>query len=238
MSIGAHIHDYVEQGSHWIAQYGLLAVGMGIFAECFLLVGLFIPGFAMLITAGLMCAQGDLSIVGTLTAAMIGGFVGDVVAYVLGYQWGDRLLGRHKRSLDRLQRALSHQGGFILLWFHFIGPMRMVVPYLAGSLRFPPARWLLFNTVGLAVWVAFAFTLGYVAMGPLKRFGDLSYYVIFGAIIVMIVYTVWKVVEVLRRKETPAQAIGHEADLAEELEEKIEAIEERIEHSRITAPPR
>ena len=237
MDFGSHIQEYIERGTHYVSQWGVLAVGVGIFAETFLFVGLFIPGFAMLITAGLMCAQGELNSVWTISAAMLGGFVGDVIAYSLGYMWGDRLLRKHKSSLDRLHRAIDKEGGFILLWFHFIGPMRMVVPYMAGSLRFPPLRWLLFNTIGLAAWVAFAFTLGYVAMGPLQRFGNLSYYVIFGAIVVMLLYTVWKVVEILRRKETPAEAVGHEADVAEVMEEKLEALEERIEHAHRAKPP-
>src|SRR5688500_8877698 len=94
MSIDSQIHDYVAKGSQWIAQYGVLAVGLGIFAETFLFVGLFIPGFAMLITAGLMCAQGDLSIPATLTSAMAGGLIGDGIAYAMGRIWGDRLLHR------------------------------------------------------------------------------------------------------------------------------------------------
>ena len=50
--------------------------------------------------------------------------------------------------------------------------LRVVVPYLAGSVGYPLPRWLALDTLGLAGWIAFGFSLGYFAEGPLSRMGD------------------------------------------------------------------
>jgi membrane protein DedA with SNARE-associated domain len=70
------------------------------------------------------------------------------------------------------------------------------------------ARWLVFNSVGVAIWVCFGFALGYLAYGPLKRYGDIGYYVVFGIIAVMIVAAVVRLVRMFRRRQAPADELA------------------------------
>jgi membrane protein DedA with SNARE-associated domain len=237
MSIEHLVSDYMHRAEPWIASYGLYAVGLGILGETLLFAGVFIPGFSILVAAGLLAARGDLNPWATILVAILGGIVGDQTAYTLGRLMGDRLLGRHVRAQQRLSYALTHEGGFILLWYHYVSPMRIVMPYLAGSLRYPRGRWLLFDSIGLTLWVFFGFGLGYVAMGPLKRFGDAGYYVIFAAIFGMMLFTIWRLARLLLRKESPADLFAQEVEQAGRAMKKSPQAEERIEQPAVTNPP-
>jgi len=238
MSIGAHIVEYAEKFRPYVEHYGPLAVGLGIFGETFLFAGFFVTGFAALICAGFLGSQGSINQWAVLGAAFAGGVLGDQGAYLLGYFLGDRLLRRYERALSRLRRALVQDGGLILLWFHFLGPLRMVMPYIAGSLRFPRGRWLLMDTVGLALWLVFGYALGFFALGPLQRLGDWGYYVIFVILAGVVLYTIWRIVRLLTGADNAGDLIAAEAERAADAAEKGEAIEERIEHAHLPGPPR
>jgi membrane protein DedA with SNARE-associated domain len=214
MSIENLVQDYMQRAQPWIDNWGLWAIGAGILGETLLFAGVFIPGFSILVTAGLMSADGRLNPWATLVTALAGGVIGDQTAYLIGRLMGERLLARHRHALAKMRYALTHEGGYILLWYHYVSPLRIVMPYIAGSLRYPRLRWLLFDTLGLALWVAFGFGIGYVAHGPLKRFGDLGYVVVFGAILLMVLFSVWRLVKLLSGRLTAEQIFAEEAEMA------------------------
>jgi undecaprenyl-diphosphatase len=231
MSIENLVQDYIERAQPWIDQWGLLAVGFGILAETLLFAGVFIPGFSILVTAGLMSAEGLLNPWATLLTAFAGGFIGDQAAYALGRLMGDRLLARHRGVLAKLRYALTHEGGYILLWYHYVSPLRIVMPYVAGSLFYPRLRWVVLDSIGLALWICFGFGIGFVAMGPLKHFGDLGYYVIFGFIVLMIAFSCWRIIRMLIRKETVAEMFAEEAELAAAQADRGEKLTRRLHNS-------
>jgi membrane protein DedA with SNARE-associated domain len=217
---------YMHVAEPYIKQWGLLAVGGGILCETLLIAGFFVPGFAILITSGMMAAQGSLSPWQTIAAGIAGGFIGDQVAYAVGYLMGDRLLHNQPGALKKLGDAFTKKGGYILLWFHIVGPLRMVIPCVAGSLRFSFLRWLVLDTIGLVLWILFGFYLGWFTVGPLKRYGAIASYVIFGAVILLIVYTLWKIVELFIRREKPRDLLEDEAELAAESLARLEGSDE------------
>jgi len=87
---------------------GLTVLVIIIFAETGLLVGFFLPGDSLLITAGLIAAQGYLDIAVLNISLIIAAIVGDQVGYLFGKKTGPRLFKREKSFLfdkDHLIKA-------------------------------------------------------------------------------------------------------------------------------------
>lgn len=231
MAIDEIAARFMEEAQPIIERWGLLAVGLGILSETLLFVGVFVPGFSLLVTAGMLAKQGALNPWAVYGVALAGGIIGDQTAYVIGRTMGGRLLRRHGKAMHRLRYALTHEGGYILLWYHYVAPLRIVIPYIAGSVNYPRGRWVVFDTIGLALWVGFAFSIGYVAMGPLMRFGNLGYYAVMVAVAAMFVYTGWKIYRLLRYRETPEDMVGEEAELGAGFVARVDQAERAAEQN-------
>jgi membrane-associated protein len=198
MSIAEYVIDAVEKGQPIIQQWGLLAVAFSMFCETLFCAGIFFPGFCILAAAGFLAAKGSLNPWAAFAVALLGGILGAQIAFQLGRLTGDRFLKRRSKVVQRLRAALEREGNSVLLWYHHVSPMRAVMPYLAGSMGFGWARWLTWDAIGLALWVMFAFGLGYLAYGPLQHFGDAGFYSVLVIVALMIAFTVWRVTRIFR----------------------------------------
>src|SRR5213593_1306804 len=73
---------------------GLLVLVVIIFAETGLLIGFFLPGDSLLITAGLFAARGDLPIVWLIPSLIVAAILGQAVGYWIGGKAGPALFSR------------------------------------------------------------------------------------------------------------------------------------------------
>ena len=132
--------------------------------ESLAFVGLFIPGTVFIIFTGVLAAQGILDLGDAITSAAIGAILGDLISYYLGMK-GIKFFGPEKRVLnsDLLLKAESFikKHGSKSIWIgRFIGPLRPVVPFVAGLSRMDPKKFIAWNA---ASGIAWAFT--YVLVG-------------------------------------------------------------------------
>ena len=83
-----------------LIQWGgyLLLVAI-VFAETGLLIGCFLPGDSLLITAGLLAAAGHLNIWWINVLLIVAAIVGDSVGYAIGARLGPRIFTREKSLL-------------------------------------------------------------------------------------------------------------------------------------------
>lgn len=167
---------------------GLTVLIIIVFAETGLLVGFFLPGDSLLITAGLIAAQGFLDIyllIGSLTVAAI---VGDQVGYLFGNKTGPKLFKREKSLLfdkDHLLKAkefYEKYGGRAIIYARFVPFARTFAPIVAGVGQMEYRKFVLFNVFGGILWVFSMCLLGYF-------FGNIPFvkknfeYVIIGVIL-------------------------------------------------------
>ncbi|MBV6480104.1 MAG: Protein DedA [Ignavibacteria bacterium] len=170
---------------------GLTVLIIIVFAETGLLVGFFLPGDSLLITAGLIAAQGFLDIymlIGSLTVAAI---VGDQVGYLFGKKTGPKLFKREKSLLfdkDHLLKAkefYEKYGGRAIIYARFVPFARTFAPIVAGVGQMEYKKFVLFNIFGGILWVFSMCLLGYF-------FGNIPFvkknfeYVIIGVILLSI----------------------------------------------------
>ena len=159
---GAYSLDALIQWGGYIL---LVAI---VFTETGLLVGLFLPGDSLLITAGLLASAGILNIWwlnGLLIAAAI---VGDSTGYAIGARLGPRIFTREKsllfnpKHVERTQRFYEKYGPKTIVIARFVPIIRTFAPVLAGVGTMRYRRFLTYNVVGGIGWVASMTGAGYV----------------------------------------------------------------------------
>ncbi len=151
---------------------GLAALTAVIFAETGLLVGFFLPGDSLLVTAGLYCTsvageQPLLNIVSLNLAAMAAAIVGDTVGYWLGAKSGPKIFTREqsllfsRKHLLRTKAFYERHGGKTIILARFLPFARTFAPVVAGVGQMSYRRFLSFNLFGGIGWVASMTLLGF-----------------------------------------------------------------------------
>ena len=140
---------------HTVSYAGILAI---LFAESGLLIGLFLPGDSLLITAGLLCAQGSLSVWGVIVAAVLGAVLGDTAGFWIGRRLGPAVFRRPESRffkpayVERARSYFERYGVTTLVIARFVPVVRTFVPTMAGvgAMHYP--RFLLYNVLGGLLW--------------------------------------------------------------------------------------
>lgn len=139
-----------------------------VFTETGLLVGFFLPGDSLLITAGLVAGTGGLNIWWLNVLLIAAAIVGDSVGYAIGFSAGPRLFTRedsllfHRRHLIRTREFYGRYGGKTIVLARFIPIIRTFAPVVAGVGQMAYRRFLFFNVFGGIGWVASLTWAGYL----------------------------------------------------------------------------
>lgn len=151
---------------------GLLALVAIVFAETGLMVGFFLPGDSLLVTAGVFAAAGMLDIWALLGSVTVAAIVGDQVGYFIGRRTGPRLFRREDSLLFRRAHLLrarafyERHGGKTIILARFMPIIRTFAPVVAGVGEMQYSRFVSFNVVGGFLWVwsmcLLGFSLGHV----------------------------------------------------------------------------
>ena len=140
-----------------------------IFAETGLLVGFFLPGDSLLVTAGLLASQPEFGLnVWALGALLsVAAIVGNTVGYVIGKASGPRLFTRDdsllfkKKHLYRAEEFYRKHGGKTLVLARIMPIVRTFVPVVAGLANMPFAAYTAYNVLGGVLWIWSMLLVGY-----------------------------------------------------------------------------
>ncbi len=159
---GAHsLDDLIRWGGYVV----LVAI---VFTETGLLVGFFLPGDSLLITAGLVAAGGGLNIWWLNGLLIVAAIVGDSVGYAIGWRVGPRLFTREKslvfnpRHVERTRRFYERHGSKTIVIARFVPIVRTFAPVVAGVGQMQYRRFLLYNILGGVGWVLSMTWAGYL----------------------------------------------------------------------------
>jgi membrane-associated protein len=165
-----------------IVQYGYWAVGGALLLEN---AGIPVPGETILLLASFLAySEHDLRLSGIIIVGTIFATLGDNLGFTLGYYGGRPLLERYQSifriqvaTLERGERLFARYGALTIFFARFVFGMRIIAGPLAGVLRMPWNRFLIFNFMGAAVWVSVISSVGYFfgrhwerLEGEIKRF--------------------------------------------------------------------
>jgi membrane-associated protein len=146
---------------------GLTAMTAIVFAETGLMVGFFLPGDSLLVTAGVFAATGQLHIIWLNVILITAAIVGDTVGYWIGRKAGPALFKRPRSRffnpahLRRAHDFYEKHGGKTIILARFMPIVRTFAPVVAGMGQMNYRRFVAFNVFGGAGWVLSMTLIGY-----------------------------------------------------------------------------
>ena len=146
---------------------GLIGLVAVVFAETGLMIGFFLPGDSLLVTAGLFAAKGDLDIVWLNLAVMAAAIAGDATGYWIGRRAGHALYRRpnsfffRKQHLVKTHEFYEKHGGKTIVIARFIPIIRTFAPVVAGAAEMTYRQFAVYNIAGGIGWVASMTLTGY-----------------------------------------------------------------------------
>lgn len=157
--------DWMQQHPAWAG----VVVFLVAFSESLVLVGLFVPGAVLLLAIGALAALDAIPLWLALGCAMLGAIAGDGLSFWLGRHYHEHLreiwpFSRYPVLFERGEAFFTRHGGKSVLIGRFVGPVRPIIPAMAGMMSMPVGRYLVINLLSSIAWAP-AYILPGVAIG-------------------------------------------------------------------------
>ncbi|MBV0932547.1 VTT domain-containing protein [Marinobacterium weihaiense] len=145
----------------------MLLIALVAMLESLAFIGLLLPGVALLFGLAFAAGSADIALPGCLLAAFIGAVTGDGLSFLLGRKaapWVKRWpkVRRHPEWLQHGEAFFHRWGGLSIVSGRFIGPIRPIIPFVAGSCGMSPWRFTAFNLVSALGWAPLYLLPGYL----------------------------------------------------------------------------
>ena len=146
---------------------GLLIIGGIVFSESGLMVGFFLPGDTLLLSAGILAAQGKLPLALTILIIAVAAVAGDNLGYHIGQRLGPRLFRKkdgvlfRQEYVERAEKFYERFGAQSMLFAHFVPVVRSFAPLVAGVAHMNRRKFILFDAIGDTAWAISVTLIGY-----------------------------------------------------------------------------
>jgi len=190
-----------------------LLVGVLCFLESGAFVGLLIPGETAIVVGGFVAGQGEIDVILLIAIAWSAAVAGDLVSFALGRRLGRDFLVRHggrvqitEARIHQVERFYDRHGGKAVFLGRWVGLVRAVSPFLAGSSGMPLRRFLPYDVLAAGGMVTLFALLGFVFWHSLDKVLEIARkgLLALGITIALVVGVVWAV-QWLRRAENRAR---------------------------------
>lgn len=151
---------YIQTMTEWLyanPQWGLFITFLIALTESLAVIGSIIPGSVTMTAIGILAGSGCMRIDLTLLAATLGAIAGDSLSYLLGYYFRDSLMhiwpfSRYPNWLHYGKNYFARHGGKSVLIGRFVGPLRSIIPVIAGMLNMSHWRFFTANAISAVGW--------------------------------------------------------------------------------------
>ena len=165
------------------------------FIESAPLVGMFVPGATLITVGGFLASQGYLNVWDIVFFASIGAILGDFFSYSLG-RWGGDYIKRKKIINQTLMRHgenfFIRYGNKSIFWGRFFGPIRAIIPFIAGLSRMKKRPFIFWNVLSGISWAMLNVFIGHFSgtllVNIFKRWSNKLTFVLLVILIASIFY--------------------------------------------------
>lgn len=171
---------------NFVETYGYLAVFLGCLIE----------GEALVIIASFLAFLGELHLPIVMLLAFIGTLMSDLSWFLLGRYSSDHFLNRWDwlRNLSHHSvRLVGVRPKTVAFLMRFMYGFRMIVPFCLGKTTMPLSTFILYNSLGVLLWVGLFSGLGYFfATAAESLFGKMKHlglFILGGSIILFFVFS-------------------------------------------------
>jgi membrane protein DedA with SNARE-associated domain len=222
----------VHELSSTIAHYGIWLVFANVFVEQ---IGVPVPALPTLIIAGALAAEGRLSALAVFFAAFVAALIADTIWYFLGRAHGQRVLETLcKVSLSpdacvrKTEGIFERWGLKSLIAAKFVSGFSTVAPALSGLMGVNRRSFLLYDSIGIALWAGSGVGLGFIFHATVDRlleyldsYGTTALVFVGAALLLFIAFKWWQRWRFYR-------ALRMARISPEELREKMDGDEEPV----------
>jgi undecaprenyl-diphosphatase len=195
-----NLDKIIEDLSQSLGSWTYLLVGTLAFLETGAFVGLVAPGEFTVLLGGAVASQGDISLPLIIAVTWICAFAGDSVSFMLGAHLGRGFLVKHGRRvgitperLEQVETYFARYGGRTILIGRFIGLVRALAPFIAGSSRLRYRAFAPYSILGTGLWSIALILLGYFFARSLDKVtnivgkGLLVFGIVVGIVVALVV---------------------------------------------------
>jgi membrane protein DedA with SNARE-associated domain len=155
-----------------VSAYALLAppvVFILSFGESLAFISLLLPATVLLVGGSGIVRAAGLGFWPIWIAAVTGAFLGDWVSYWLGFRYQEAIgrvwpLSRHPQLLAKGRHFFTRWGAASVFLGRFFGPLRCVVPLVAGTCAMPMLAFQAANLASALVWATLVLAPGQLAV--------------------------------------------------------------------------
>lgn len=193
------VEQILDDVSTKLGDWTYLLVSVLAFLETGAFVGLVFPGETAVIIAGAVAGQGTTSIVITIALVWFSAWAGDSVSFWIGTKLGRDFILRHGHRVRitperfaQVEDYFSRHGGKTILVGRFLGLVRALAPFIAGSSGMSYRAFLPYSVLGTGLWAATFSLLGYVLAENIHVAEELAGrgLFVFGTVVVVVVGTI------------------------------------------------
>ena len=183
-----HLTD-VKELVRWAGYPGLTVI---VFSETGLLVGFFLPGDSLLVTAGLFAAAGYFNVVILIPLLIVAAILGNSTGYMIGQKGGHALYAREdsrffkKQHLLKTKEFYEHYGPITIVAAQFMPFARTFAPVVAGIAEMKYIRFASFNIIGAIGWITSMLLIGYFLGATIPNIESNIQYVIIAVVFLSI----------------------------------------------------
>lgn len=154
--------------ANFLGQWTYLVVGIVSFIETGIFIGMVFPGETVIILGGAIAGQGVINVYILIGIAWVAAFLGDSVSFYLGHKLGRQYILKHgskvginESSLKKVEGYFADHGGKTILLGRFIGFVRAIAPFIAGSSSMKYRVFVPYSILGSGLQTTFNILVGY-----------------------------------------------------------------------------
>lgn len=146
---------------------GLLVIALIVYAESGMMVGFFLPGDTLLLSAGVLAAGGQFPIELAAAVIALAAVLGDNTGYTIGKVMGKRLFKKkdgiifRQEYVQRAEQFYEKHGAKTLLIAHYVPIVRSFAPLVAGVGKMNRTQFFIYDFIGASSWAVIITLLGY-----------------------------------------------------------------------------
>jgi membrane protein DedA with SNARE-associated domain/membrane-associated phospholipid phosphatase len=162
------LQGILEDVSNTLGAWTYLLVGVFAFAETGAFVGLVVPGETTMLLGGAVAGQGVINVYLLIAIAWFAAWAGDTTSFFIGRRLGRDFVLRHgprfgigRERFEQVEDYFSRHGGKTIFIGRFVGVVRALAPFIAGSSGMRYGAFVPYSILGTGIWAPAHILIGY-----------------------------------------------------------------------------
>lgn len=159
------LNNFVDIIVSLVGNFGYMGVFIAVFLEYACLP---LPSEVLLPFVGLLAATGKISLIGAIFVSVLGGILGSLTCYAIGYFGGSLIIESLQRKFPSSRKSISKINHFIIKYqkssvflTRLVPLTRTYISLVVGTLKFNIIPFILYSLGGIILWNTLLIVIGY-----------------------------------------------------------------------------